>query len=222
MHFEILVEDRSGKEALDVLVPRIIPDTSTFRVIPYKGVGRIPKNMTDTANASRRILLENLPKLLKGYGRSDAAKNGTHAQVVIVVCDLDDKCLKLFREDLFSILDQCNPRPNARFCIAIEEGEAWLLADPEAVKSAYPNARENVLNDYVNDSVCGTWEKLADAVYPGGASALSRQGWQAIGAEKSRWAREIAPRIDVTRNASPSFRYFCATLHELAASGEPS
>ena len=222
MHFEILVEDRSGKEALDILVPKIIPYPNTPRVIAYRGVGRIPKNMRDAKNASRRILLENLPKLLKGYGRTDADEGSTYAQAVIVVCDLDDKCLRLFRQDLLSILEQCHPRPTARFCIAVEEGEAWLLGDVEAVLAAYPNARESVLEGYVNDSICGTWELLADAIYPGGAPALSKQGWHAVGTEKSRWARAIAPYIDVTRNVSPSFCYFRDKLIQLAGSAEPS
>ena len=46
MHFEILTEDASGKKALDILIPKIIGDQHTFRVIGYKGIGRIPKNLT--------------------------------------------------------------------------------------------------------------------------------------------------------------------------------
>ena len=37
MHFEILVEDQSGKVALDSLVPRIIGLNHSFKVISYKG-----------------------------------------------------------------------------------------------------------------------------------------------------------------------------------------
>ena len=67
MHFEILVEDLSGKKALDVLVPKMIEDQDTFKVHSYKGIGRIPKHMRDAIDPSKRILLTNLPKLLKGY-----------------------------------------------------------------------------------------------------------------------------------------------------------
>ena len=56
--------------------------------------------------------------------------------------------------------------------------------------------------------ICGTWELLADAVYGGGAEALKRAGWQAVGREKEAWAQHIAPHVDVERNASPSFQYF--------------
>lgn len=70
MHFEILVEDQSGQKMLDILVPKIIGADHTCKVIAYKGVGRIPKNINAGVDASRRMLLNNLPRLLKGYGKS--------------------------------------------------------------------------------------------------------------------------------------------------------
>lgn len=62
MHFEILVEDQSGKKALDILVPKIIGDDHTVRIISYKGIGRLPKNLTSTSDANKRILLDQLPR----------------------------------------------------------------------------------------------------------------------------------------------------------------
>lgn len=216
MHFEILVEDQSGKRALEILIPEIIGDEHTFKIHPYKGIARIPKNMKDPKDASKRILLENLPKLLKGYGKTFAGYSTDYPAAVILVCDLDDKCLKAFRQDLFGILNACNPKPKTRFCIAIEEGEAWLLGDLDAVRAAYPKAKDAILRSYGNDSICGTWETLADAVYPGGAKALSKRGWQAVGAEKSKWAKDIAPNMDVANSDSPSFCYFRDKVQELA------
>ena len=55
MHFEILVEDRSGKRALDVLIPKIIGAQDTFRVTGYRGIGRVPQNLTPKTNADQRI-----------------------------------------------------------------------------------------------------------------------------------------------------------------------
>lgn len=215
MHFEILVEDLSGKKALEILVPKIVGTEHTFTVHAYRGIGRIPKDMRDPRDASKRMLMTNLPRLLKGYGRTQAGRLG-FPEAVVLVCDLDDKCLKMFRAELDTILDQCHPKPMARFCIAIEEGEAWLLGDMSAIKVAYPKAKEPVLKSYVNDSICGTWEKLADAIYSGGAAALSKRGWHAVGAEKSKWAEDIAPSMTIEDNRSPSFLYFCQKLRELA------
>lgn len=134
---------------------------------------------------------------------------------MILVCDLDDKCLKEFRQDLFTVLNACNPKPETRFCIAIEEGEAWLLGDIPAIKAAYPKAKDNVLSSYKNDAICGTWELLADAVYQGGANELKKKGRIAIGKEKWRWAELIAPHMNVDNNASPSFRYLQKKIREL-------
>ena len=82
------------------------------------------------------------------------------------------------------------------------------------------HTRREILDGYVNDSICGTWERLADAVYAGGAIALSKKGWQAVGAEKSRWAENISPVMDVDSNKSPSFQYFRNALRELATPAE--
>ena len=215
MHFEILVEDQSGKKALDVLIPKIIGAQGTFKVRGYKGIGRIPKDLRPKTQANRRILLDQLPRLLRGYGQTFFNYPANYPAVLFVVCDLDDKCLKVFLQELLAVLHACNPRPDTRFCIAIEEGEAWLLGDIPAIKSAYPQARDAVLNGYVNDSICGTWEVLADAVFPGGSRALAGMGWQAVGKEKSVWAMKIAPLMDVENNTSPSFRYFREKLRAL-------
>ena len=171
--------------------------------------------MIPLLNANKRILLDQLPRLLRGYGRTFANYPADYPAAVVLVCDLDDKCLKAFRQELFTILNDCNPPPETRFCIAIEEGEAWFLGDIPAVKSAYPKAKDAVLNAYVNDSICGTWELLADAVYKGGSVTLSAKGWQAVGAEKSQWAEKISPRMDVANNGSLSFVYFRLKLLEL-------
>ena len=142
MHFEILVEDASGKAALDILVPKIIGGQHTFDVHAYKGIGRIPRNLTSSADAGHRLLLDQLPRLLRGYGKTFAGYPADYESAVILVCDLDDRCLKAFRQELFDVLNTCHPKPEARFCIAIEEGEAWLLGDIPAIKAAYPKVKE--------------------------------------------------------------------------------
>ncbi|MCY3552287.1 MAG: DUF4276 family protein [Candidatus Poribacteria bacterium] len=212
MHFEILVEDQSGKKALDILIPKIISNQHKFKVRPYQGIGHIPKNLTNPTNANTNLLLNQLPMQLRAYGKNYA---NDPTKVVIVVCDLDNNCLRTFRRQLFTVLNACNPRPKTRFCIAIEEGEAWLLGDIPAIKAAYPRAKDNILNGYQNDSICGTWELLADAVFRGGSSRLKKRGWQTVGREKSTWAQKITPYMNVDQNASPSFCYFRDKIREL-------
>ncbi len=200
---------------LEILVPNIVDSDYTFRIHAYKGIGRIPKHMRDASDPQKRILLTNLPKLLKGYGRTFKGYGNDYEAVVVLVCDLDRRDAPSFLAELNAVLHQCNPRPRTQFCLAIEEGEAWLLGDIPAVMLAYPHADNGVLASYVNDSICGTWEKLADAVFPGGAKILSEAGWQAVGTEKYRWAENISPRMKVSDNSSPSFNSFRSIVQSL-------
>ena len=215
MHFEILIEDLSGKTALDILIPEVIRTDDTFRVISYRGIGHIPKDLQSQTDAQDRILLDRLPSLFKGYGKTYFSNPAKQHTVLLVVCDLDKKCLKTFRQELIAILNECNPEIETRFCIAVEEGEAWFLGDLAAIRKAYPDAKSSILNRYQNDSICDTWELLADAIYPGGSIKLKERGYQAVGKEKSEWAERITPYMDINNNKSPSFCYFRDKIRKL-------
>ncbi|HQO28543.1 MAG TPA: hypothetical protein PKY22_03320, partial [Accumulibacter sp.] len=97
------------------------------------------------------------------------------------------------------------PAPQTLFRLAIEEVEAWYLGDRQAVLSAYPRAKTAVLDSYIQDSGCGTWEKLADALYPGGSAAFRKAGGRSPGQVKYEWAEKIGPLLEPERNLSPSF-----------------
>ena len=215
MHFEILVEDASGRIAVDTVLEKILGANGaphSWRTHGYKGLGRIPKTLHGKTDPTKRILLDRLPRLLRGYGKSldDSA-------AVVVVVDLDNRDCMAFKRELLAVLNACDPRPNTLFRIAIEESEAWLLGDRAAVKAACPHAEASVLNAYRQDAICGTWEALADAVHAGGAAALAKAGWPASGVAKCEWARKIAPHMDPDRNRSPSFRAFRDGVRRLAA-----
>jgi hypothetical protein len=216
MHLEFLVEDSSGQQFLEHILPGFLGEEHTFRVIPYKGIGSIPANLHKAPNPATKSLLNNLPKLLNGYGKA-YPKGGSYPFAVVVVCDLDDQDEATFRAELDAVLASCSVPPEARFCLSIEEMEAWLLGDRAAVLTAYPKAKLAALNAYVQDRICGTWEHLADAVFPGGAKELSKRPYFEIGTAKHEWADKIPPHMDLARNASPSFNAFVATLNELVA-----
>jgi hypothetical protein len=218
MHFEILVEDISGKTALGILVPKIVDaEQNTFQIHSYKGIGHLPKGLKSNSDPKKRILLDQLPRLIQGYGKTLSEYPPNCPAALIIICDLDDRCLSIFRNELLGLVDKCNPSPETYFCIAIEEGEAWYLGDLVAVKAAYPKAKDTILNSYMSDNICGTWEKLADAVFVGGHQGLTKLGWQKIGEEKSVWAKKISPNMDVDNNQSPSFCYFRDKLRHLSS-----
>jgi hypothetical protein len=219
MHFEILVEDASGALLLGALIEKILGkagEPHTWRTHAYKGIGRVPKDLRGKSDPWKRILLDQLPRILAGYGKSlqDAGS------AVVVVVDLDDRNCTKFKQELLQVHRRCRPRPNVLIRIAIEEMEAWLLGDGAAIVKAFPRAKLNVLNSYRQDSVCGTWEKLADALFPGGSQALKAQDYPRIGAEKCRWASLIGRHLDVEANRSPSLRTFKDGLLKLSGAAK--
>ena len=213
MHFEILVEDQSGKILLENIMEQILGQNfseNSWKVYSYSGIGQTPKNLTAAVDPRKRLLLNQLPRLLRGYGKSLQDNS-----CVIVVVDLDNKDCTAFKQELLDLHAACNPRPRVLFRIAIEEGEAWLLGDRDAVKTAYPDANDAALYGYVQDSICGTWEILADAVHQSGSGGLDTLGYPEIGKAKCRWAAEIGRHMDIYRNQSKSFQVFRDGLQKL-------
>lgn len=216
MHIEVLVEDSSGERLLAQLLPKILGEQGaphTWRLKAYKGIGRIPKGLTAKADPARRILLDQLPRLLQGYGKTPGI------DAVVVVLDTDRRDCKAFLQELKSLADSCNPAPPTLFRLAIEEMEAWYLGDRAALLKAFPRAKRDVLDRYVQDSACGTWELLADAVHAGGAAAIKKAGWPLPGQLKHEWAEKIGPFMSLHQNASPSFGKFRDGLSRLIAQG---
>jgi len=216
MYFRFFVEDISGKRMLERLVPKIIGDGHQIDIFGYRGLDRLPDNLDKVPDPQNRTLMGNLPRILRGGGKELAGMPAGTAYLVIV-CDLDDNCLKEFRGKLFSLLSNINPAPPTLFFFAIEEGEAWLLGDIKAVSQAYPKAKREILRNYVSDSICGSWEKLADAVYPGGVRELKNYPYSLIGRVKCEWAEKVAELMEPDNNKSPSFRYFRDKLRALCS-----
>lgn len=209
MNFEILVEGTSDKTALWPLMSKILGDRGapqTWCIRKHQGKGKISDNPALPPDPKNKTLLHNLCSKLRAYGNEQRDD-----LVVIVVIDLDDygDCKKL-KEELLALLKYCPNRPKCLFRIAIEEIEAWYFGDRNAILQAYPKAKKSILDNYVQDSVCNTWEKLADAIYSGGSQALTDKGRRnyRVLQQKNEWANEISQNIDVENNVSPSFQYF--------------
>jgi hypothetical protein len=218
MHFEILVEGQTEVTTLSSgILNQILGaygEPHTWKIHKHRGIGKLPANLVTEPKPNDQTLLHNLPDRLRAYGKSLRSD-----QVVVVLVDLDNRpdC-KAFKRDLLEILNVCQPKPNVTFRIAIEELEAWFLGDQEAIQSAYPNAKLDILKNYQQDSICGTWELLAKAIHPGGLGALQNKGKRSplTLEEKRKWAAKITPKMDVNKNLSPSFCCFRDKLRELA------
>lgn len=202
MHIEFVVEDSSGAKLLGILLPELLgPEgpTHTWRIHPYKGIGRIPPGMKKGGDPAKRILLDQLPRLLRGYAKTPGV------DAVVVVLDTDQRDCKTFLQELKELAVACGTQSTTMFRLAIEELEAWYLGDQPALLKAFPRAKLSVLAGYVQDSQCDTWELMANAVYPGGATAVKRVGWPLPGQIKNEWAEKIGPHMSLYSNRSPSF-----------------
>jgi hypothetical protein len=218
MHLEILTEDSSGKRLLEHLVPKLIGefgDPHTWRIHSYRGIGRIPPGLSATSDPSTRILLEQLPRLLRGY----VSTPGIDA--VIVVLDSDNRDCSAFLAQLRALAESCGAANLTMFRLAIEEVEAWYLGDRAALQRAYPGARLRNLESYIQDKICGTWEILAEAIHPGGMSAVQKTGWPLPGQIKYEWASRIGPLMHPDVNQSPSFIKLRDGLRRLATAAFP-
>ncbi len=202
IHIEFLMEDASGKILLEALLPRLLGPLGqphSWRVISYKGIGKVPAGLAGKSDPSSRVLLDQLPRLLRGYG------NTPGIDAVVVVLDTDRRDCREVLAELQGVLNRCHPAPKTMFRLAIEEIEAWYFGDQTALLKAYPKADKKVLKKYQQDSVCGTWESFADAVHPGGSKALLKTGWPAPGQAKCTWAERMGPLLEPDNNRSPSF-----------------
>lgn len=213
MYFQFLIEDLSGEILVRQVMKKIKVENpeAEYDCKSFHGIGGFTRRNTvkETKNGK---LLDSLATYLAGFDKSLQAM-GNEA-VVFVVVDNDERNTKDFRDELEEVARNKGVTIDHVFCIAIEELEAWLLGDENAVKTAYPHAKTNIIHDYQQDSICGTWEILADAVYRGGRVKLIKEShsYQDIGTVKCEWAKNIGEHLDIHKNQSPSFNYFLSEI----------
>jgi len=213
MHFQFLIEDPSGQTLIELLMKKVQiehPDV-TCNYKAFRGIGGFTKKNTVKETKDGK-LLNDLATYLAGFNKSlvgiDAA--------VFIVLDNDDRDPEVFRAELESVAHSRMIMIDHVFCIAIEEMEAWLLGDEAALLQAYPNAKIAPLRSYVQDSICGTWEILADVVYPGGYKKMNKEqpAYTGKGKIKNEWAQKIGAFMDIHNNQSPSFNHFIAEIEK--------
>ena len=211
MHFQFMIEDQSGAALIEILMQRIslINGDITYNCKPFKGLGGFTKKNTIKETKSGK-LLNDLATYLRGFNKSLQHIPA----VIIVVLDNDTRNTEEFLAELNRVAQQNMITVDHVFCIAVEEIEAWLLGDEAAILAAYPLAKVQQLHTYVQDSICGTWEVLADVVYPGGVSKLKKEcpTYIEVGKCKREWAQKIGNHMDIEHNNSPSFNYFMTEI----------
>lgn len=225
IYAEVLVEDRSGSTIVAALLKQEIallkeerrtggatgktPDLEVelaFR--PHRGIGRLPRDVRHRPAEMKGGLLDLFPAKCRAYEKV----LDTDADVLILCFDSDRNDPALLEEAVRTAAEICAPALRTVIGIAVEELEAWLLGDPEALRRAYPDLDEAKLSAYEQDAVCGTWETLCAILEKEEAEEIIASGYPAVGRFKAEWARRITPYMKAESNRSPSYRRFRARL----------
>lgn len=214
MYIEALVEDRSGGLILTSVLKKATAAHApawAYRVYPHRGIGHLPDDWQRRPDVRDAALLTLLPAKLRAYRRLFLAGEPL---LLIVVMDSDNRPATEMFNEIYALCRQVGREVPTILGLATEELEAWLLGDREAVLAAYPSARLDVLEEYEQDSICGTWEVLCRAIMGDRAESLIQVGYPAVGKFKYEWASAIAPHLSLTANASPSFQRFYRALQK--------
>lgn len=209
MFFQFLIEDQSGATLIEVVMEKIKTDYPdiTYNIKSFKGLGGFTKKNTVKETKTGK-LLNDLATYMRGFNKSLQH----FAAAIFVVLDNDDNDPMQFKRCLEDVANANSITVDHVFCLAVEEIEAWLLGDEAAILSAYPKARLAVLHSYKQDSICGTWEVLADVVYNGGQNTMKKQHYSEQGLIKNNWAKSIGAHLTISSNKSPSFNLFVSEV----------
>ena len=201
-HIEFLIEEPSMEACLQNLLPKLLAEEITFQIHVFQG---------------KRALLDNLGNRLRGY-----AKWLPRSFRIIIVVDCDDNECHELKRQLEKLVSDTGLMLGARsrrswqvlIRIAIEELEAWLLGDMEAIRTVYPRVSataEKKATYRDPDSIRGgTWEALE--------RLLKNAGYFKSGLRKVEAARAISIHLVPERNRSHSFQVFRSALSEIIPS----
>lgn len=199
LHFEIFLEEPSAEAFIMEAWPRICPAEATCQTHAFQG---------------KQELLAQLPGQLKAMAKWIP----DHFRIVVLLDEDRQDCAalkkaleRMSREAGLGTLTA--PGKGARVAnrIAVEELEAWMLGDPQALRAAFPDLSATFEKGAAfrnPDAVKGgTWEALE--------RLLQKSGYYLGGLAKVDCARSVAAHIDPNRNVSRSFKVFHSGLHRL-------
>jgi hypothetical protein len=197
-HVEFQVEEPSMEAALDGLLPRILGDRATWKIINYR---------------SKQRLLRNLPDRLRGY-RARLGKENLKIFVLIDRDEADCRMLKATLEDMAmraGLGTKGSPIAGGMFQvvnrIVVCELEAWYFGDVSALRNLYPRLPGSLSSKkkYRNpDRIPHTWETLC--------GELAKASYHRHGFSKIALARETGLIMNPAGNAARSFNVFIEGL----------
>ncbi|MBN1606838.1 MAG: DUF4276 family protein [Polyangiaceae bacterium] len=199
MRVHALVEGPSEQALLEPWARRLLRGHE-LKAYPHQGKGRLAFSPPRRPDPRQRGLLDQLPAKLAAFG---AALDRAHDRVLVLI-DADNDDLTLLKRRLDALHRALHPAPVVLFRFAVEELEAFYLADLKALKAAFPDYDRRTAREYVPDSICGTWELFGTIIGDGSG-------------DKVAWAQAMA-KVLTTRaeeSRSASFQALCRGLREL-------
>lgn len=199
MYVEFWVEEPSMEAFLRAILPSALGEGTLFDVKDF---------------GDKTTLLPDAPRMLKSY----ASWMPDDWRIVVLVDEdrQDCRALKARLEGAAADagLRTRHTHPAASQTlnrIVVEELEAWLFGDPEALRAAYPGISPTLEEKAAYrdpDAIGGgTWEALE--------RELQRAGHYPTGIAKRRVAMEVAQHFMPERNRSRSFQTFWSALTEM-------
>lgn len=201
MTIHLMVEGASEKWFFEGWAPRL-KSPQEIRVHPHQGKGSFPANLNAPPDTKRRGLLDQLPAKLRGFAQT----LNPRTDGVIVLVDSDDDNPITLASRIQGVAKAYCPTITVEICIATEETEAFYLCDRAALTRAYPNHDTDLVDGYVPDSICGTWELFGEVI-------------QDDSGNKVAWAEVMGKQLttNAAQSRSPSFRKLRASLARLGA-----
>jgi hypothetical protein len=194
MFIKVLTEGASDVPVVREVLNRCfgLNEHVDFSIHAHRGRGTLPMNPLSQPDPKHRGLFHQLPAKLRGFGKWMGEQD-----LVLVLVDVDnDDCAQLLNDLNALLIALPSKPPRVLFRLAIEETESWFLADADAVKVAFPSAKIALIQNIQPDAKVGAWEKLAEC--------LGRKSFEVTGQDKTYWAEQIAPHLNLDEPRSPS------------------
>lgn len=190
---EILVEEPSVAEVLQVILPKILPDGWT-----------LGENCFVRFHEGKQDLQQSIPRKIRVASKKDIATG------FIILQDQDNSDCKILKEKLVDICQNAqkdNPVVPYKVRIVCHELESWYLGDMDAIEKVFPRFHasnyKNKKKFRLPDACLNPKQELKKIVgdYPQIATA-----------------REIARHMNINENSSSSFRCFISCVGQMVSS----
>jgi len=134
VHLEILLEERSAEETLNVLLPRLLDPGTSWELHAFEG---------------KRDLLAKVTGRLRGYAKWIRDAN---TKIVVLVDEDRQDCHKLksaleMAAGTAGLETKTSAAGGPFFVLnrlAVEELEAWFFGDSQALRAAYPRIPQHI------------------------------------------------------------------------------